>query len=83
MAIEITYKALRKDLAGYLDRVTDDQEVVIIRRPGARDVAMAPADELSSLMETDYLLRSPKNAERLMKALQRVGAERWGRDDRR
>jgi antitoxin YefM len=72
MAIETTYTALREKLAGFLDQVTDDREVVIIRRRGARDVAMVPADELSSLMETAYLLRSPKNAERLLEAIRRA-----------
>ena len=69
MAVETTYTALRERLAGFLDQVTDDREVVIVRRRGARDVAIVPADELSSLMETAYLLRSPKNAERLLEAL--------------
>ena len=78
MAVETTYSALRKGLAGYRYRVTDDREVVIVRRRGASDVAMVAADELSSLMETEYLLRSPKNAERLMQALQE--SERGGRE---
>jgi antitoxin YefM len=72
MAIETTYTALREKLASYLDRVTDDREVVIVRRRGARDVAIVSADELSSLTETAYLLRSPKNAERLLGALLRA-----------
>jgi antitoxin YefM len=72
MAIETTYTALREKLAFYLDRVTDDREVVIVRRRGARDVAIVSADELSSLTETAYLLRSPKNAERLLGALRRA-----------
>lgn len=33
---------------------------------------MIAADELQSLMETAYLLRSPKNAERLLSALSRA-----------
>ena len=33
---------------------------------------MLPADELSSLMETAHLLRSPRNAERLLGALDRA-----------
>src|SRR5580658_6293706 len=78
MPVETTYTALRERLAGFLDQVTDDREVVIVRRRGARDVAIIPADELSSLMETAYLLRSPKNAERLMQAL----AESKKRDKR-
>jgi antitoxin YefM len=69
MAIETTYTALREKLASYLDRVTDDREVVVVRRRGARDVAIVSADELSSLTETAYLLRSPKNAERLLASL--------------
>ncbi len=72
MAVETTYTALRQNLASYLDRVTDDREVVIVRRRGARDVAIVAADELSSLMETAYLLRSPKNAQRLFESLREV-----------
>jgi antitoxin YefM len=69
MATETTYTALRENLASYLDRVTDDREVVIVKRRGARDVAIIPADELSGLIETAHLLRSPKNAERLLASL--------------
>ncbi len=72
MPVETTYTALREKLASYLDQVTDDREVVIVRRRGARDVALVSADELSSLMETAYLLRSPKNAERLFDSLREL-----------
>jgi antitoxin YefM len=72
MAVETTYTALRERLAGFLDQVIDDREVVIVRRRGARDVAIIPADELSSLMETAHLLRSPKNAERLLDSLREM-----------
>jgi antitoxin YefM len=72
MAVETTYTALREKLAGFLDKVTDDREVVFVRRRGARDVAIVAADELSSLMETAYLLRSPKNAERLFESLREL-----------
>jgi antitoxin YefM len=72
MATETTYTALRENLASYLDEVVDDREVLIVRRRGARDVAIVPADELAGLMETAHLLRSPKNAERLLRALHRA-----------
>jgi antitoxin YefM len=54
--------------------VIEDQEVVFIRRKGSKDVALLPASELSSLMETAYLLRSPRNAKRLLAALGRSEA---------
>jgi antitoxin YefM len=72
MAVETTYSALRQGLAGFLDQVTNDREVVIVRRRGARDVALIPAEELASLMETAYLLRSPRNAQRLLKSLREL-----------
>ncbi|MDR3773294.1 MAG: hypothetical protein P4L26_08105 [Terracidiphilus sp.] len=39
MTVETTYTALREKLAGFLDQVTDDREVVIVRRRGSRNVA--------------------------------------------
>jgi antitoxin YefM len=72
MPVETTYTALRERLAGFLDQVTDDREVVIVRRRGARDVALIPADELAGLIETAHLLRSPKNAERLLASLREL-----------
>ncbi len=71
MAVETTYTSLRERLAAVLDQVADNQEVVIVRRRGAKDVALVPAGELASLVETAHLLRSPKNAKRLLAALQR------------
>jgi antitoxin YefM len=73
MAIETSYTSLREKLASVLDRVVENQEVVIVRRRGARDVALVPADELAGLLETAHLLRSPKNARRLLTALRRAG----------
>jgi antitoxin YefM len=72
MPTETTYTALRENLASVLDRVVDDQETVIVRRKGGKDVALVPATELASLTETDYLLRSPKNAKRLLGAIRRA-----------
>lgn len=72
MTIEFTYTSVREQLAKLLDRVVKDREVVIIKRRGSEDVAMIAADELASLTETAYLLRSPQNAERLLSALGRA-----------
>jgi antitoxin YefM len=72
MAIETTYTRLRDNLASVLDQVADDQEVVIVRRRGGPDVALIPAEELTGLMETAHLLRSPANAKRLLRSLRRA-----------
>ena len=72
MPIQTTYTHARSKLAALLDEIAEKQEVVIITRRGAQDVAMISASELSSLTETAHLLRSPKNAGRLLTALNRA-----------
>ncbi len=71
---ETTYTNLRQSLASVLDRVANDHEVVVVRRKGAKRVALVPADELAGLLETAHLLRSPKNMRRLLTALRRATA---------
>ncbi len=72
MAIQTTYTQARAGLASLLDEVTKNREVVIIQRRGCEDVAMITANELTGVLETAHLLRSPKNAKRLLTALDRV-----------
>ncbi len=74
MSLEVSYSEARSNLASLMDQVTDDCEVVVIKRRGHASVAMIDADELSSLMETEYLFRSPKNAERLLSAVKQIEA---------
>ena len=70
--METTYSSLRENLASVLDRVVEDHEIVIVRRKGSKDVALIPASELASLEETAHLMRSPRNAKRLLTALDRA-----------
>ena len=67
-----TYTQARSKLASLCDKVASTREPVIIRRRNAEDVALVSADELASLLETAHLLRSPKNAQRLLAALNRA-----------
>jgi len=69
MSINLTYTQARANLAKLLDEVSLNKEVVIIQRKNAENVAMVSESELSSILETAHLLRSPKNAQRLLKAL--------------
>ena len=75
MTVQITYTQARAKLASLLDRVTKNRDIVVIQRRGKDDVALIPADELESLLETAYLLRSPVNAERLLSAVGRAMKE--------
>ena len=72
MTIETTYTQARGNLATLMDRVVDDREIVVMRRRKGESVAMIAETELNSLIETAHLLRSPRNAERLLTALART-----------
>ena len=69
-----SYTDARENLAKLLDLVIEDRETVVITRRGHDPVAMIAADELKSLQETVYLLRSRTNAERLLTSLARAKA---------
>ena len=72
MPAETTYTKARAEFATLWDQVTSTREPVIIRRRGHEDVALVSAAELRSLEETAHLLQSPKNAQRLLIALDRA-----------
>ena len=72
MAIKTTYSHARANLAKLCDKVSGNREIVIIKRRNAEDVAIIAAGELSGIIETAHLLRSPRNARRLLTALSRA-----------
>jgi antitoxin YefM len=74
MTVETTYSQAREQLKSLMDRAVDDREVILVRRRSGGAVAMIAADELAGLLETAHLLRSPRNAERLLAALGRARA---------
>ena len=72
MANRTTYTQARANLAKLCDRVAETQEPYIIERRNGANVALISEQELNSMLETAHLLRSPKNARRLLEASQRV-----------
>jgi antitoxin YefM len=62
----------RANFAALCSQVTGEHHTVIIHRLGCNDVALVSAAELASLLETVHLIKSPKNAQRLFKALNRA-----------
>lgn len=72
MATTVSYSYAREHFAEILDQVESTRDVTVIQRRGHEDMVLIPADELSSLRETAYLLRSPTNAARLLTALTRA-----------
>jgi antitoxin YefM len=70
----ISYTEARDNLASLWDRTLSTREPVVLERRGAESVALLPLDELRGILETAHLLRSPRNARRLLAALRRADA---------
>eukprot|EP00998_Keelungia_sp_KM082_P010094 NODE_6289_length_647_cov_1.878846_g6266_i0.p1 GENE.NODE_6289_length_647_cov_1.878846_g6266_i0~~NODE_6289_length_647_cov_1.878846_g6266_i0.p1 ORF type:complete len:112 (+),score=6.48 NODE_6289_length_647_cov_1.878846_g6266_i0:159-494(+) len=65
-----SYSDLRRNLAAALDSVTVDHEPVIITRDRGKPAAVLMSlEDFAAYEETRYLLRSPKNADRLIEAV--------------
>ncbi len=67
---ETTYSQARMNLASILDQVCDQSQIMVIKRRNHKNVALIAENELSSLLECVYLLRSPENAKNLFRALE-------------
>ena len=72
MVAKTTYSNARQSFRALWDEVISTREPIFITRRGTENVALISADELSSVMETIHLLRSPENARRLLTALNRA-----------
>jgi antitoxin YefM len=59
----------RANIKAVMDRVVADRAPIAISRPKGEGVVMISQSEWDSIEETLYLLRSPKNAERLLEAV--------------
>jgi len=65
----ISFSAARANLAATFDAVINDAEEMVITRSGHEPVVVLSLQEYESMRETNYLLRSGANAERLLGAI--------------
>jgi antitoxin YefM len=65
----MAYSQVKNRWSEILNRVTEDRASLIITRDEAPPVVIMSLDEYESLQETAYLLRSPKNARRLLDSI--------------
>ena len=70
----ITYTSARGNLAKTMKKVCDDHSPVVITRKAAQPVVMMSLEDYQALEETAYLLRSPKNARRLLESVAELEA---------
>ncbi|HEY0267828.1 MAG TPA: YoeB-YefM toxin-antitoxin system antitoxin YefM [Methyloradius sp.] len=70
----VNYSFTRQNLTAVMDKVGQDHAPVLITRQKGDPVVMMSLDDYNALQETAYLMRSPKNAKRLMKSVESLRA---------
>lgn len=70
----VSYSDSRANYAQILRTAVDDHEEVIITRSGQDSAVIVSLEDYNSLKETAYLMRSPKNARRILDAIERLEA---------
>ena len=64
-----TYSNFRQHLKNFLDKVIKDRSPLFVTRANGEDAVVMSKADYESMLETFYLLKSPKNAERLLRVI--------------
>jgi antitoxin YefM len=70
----ISYSEARENLKSVIDKVIADSAPITITRQRGEGAVLISESDWASIEETMYLLRSPKNAERLLEAIRGLNA---------
>ena len=65
----LNYTEFRKELKASLDKVSNDEDIIIVSRGKDKNVVVISLNEYNSLNETRYLLSSEKNRKRLQESI--------------
>lgn len=65
----LSYTKARNQLSNVMNHVCQDHDPIIITRQKHPSVVVMSLEDYNALIETAYLLKSPKNAERLNQAV--------------
>ncbi|WP_221801934.1 type II toxin-antitoxin system Phd/YefM family antitoxin [Oceanobacter mangrovi] len=70
----ISYSSFRSQLSSVLDKVNDDHKPMMITRQNGKAAVVMSLEDFHAYEETAYLMASPKNAERLNRAIAELEA---------
>lgn len=68
----VTYTEVREKLAQTIDRVCEDHVPVTVTKRRDKAVVIMSLEDYESLVETTYLLKSPRNARRLLESIKEL-----------
>lgn len=72
----VHYITIQQNLEQTMDLVCQDHNPIIITRNNKPSVVIMSLEDYQSLEETNYLLKSPKNAQRLLESIAELESEK-------
>jgi len=72
----ITYTEARANLSEAINRVCEDHDPWVITKRRDKAVVMISLEDYDSLVETSHLLKSPRNARRLLESIEQIESGR-------
>jgi antitoxin YefM len=68
----LNYTEFRKNLTKNLNKVNDDQEIVVVSRSKGKNVVVMSLEEYNSINETLHLINNSTNKRRLDEAIEEM-----------
>lgn len=65
--LAVNYTNLRDNMKKYMDKVTDDYEIMIVTRKNNKNVVMISEESYNNLMENIHVMGNKENYDWLMK----------------
>lgn len=73
----VNFTEARNNLKAIFDDVYHNSDEVIVNRKNGENVVIISLDRFNAMNETEYLLRSPNNRERLLKSIESAKSGRY------
>jgi antitoxin YefM len=67
-----SYSNFRQDLKMFFDKVNSQHTPLLVTRAKGEDIVVLSKADYDSMEETFYLLKSPKNAARLLESIEEL-----------
>ena len=72
-----TISQLRKNAKQYLDKVVNDQDILVVARSNGQSVIVMPLEQYNAMSETEYLNASPANRRRFERSMAEARAGKF------